>query len=57
MSASDFIINDMNAMREAAYDQIENAIRDLYALNTAESAIVMSVRIIYRDIEEEVSYK
>lgn len=53
-AADDVYIEEMNAARERAYNQIENAIRELYALNTAECAIVLSVRIIYRDIVEEV---
>ena len=55
MSAtSDFVIHDMNTIRDTAYDQIEKAIRDLHMLHIAESTIVLSVRIIYRNIEEEV---
>lgn len=54
MSAqSESIIEDMNNIRDAAYDKIKEAVRDLYGLGVAESAILLSLRIIYRDIQDE----
>lgn len=50
---SELIIQNMNEALERNYKQIENAIRNLYALDVAESAITMSVCIIYRGIIDE----
>lgn len=50
-------IHEMNAALETNYNQIEDAIRNLYALGVAESAIIMSVRIIYRSIIDEETEK
>lgn len=53
MSAqSDLFIEDMNNARDAAYTQIEDAINDLFVLDVSESAILLSVRIIYNDLKE-----
>ena len=54
---SELIIQDMNEILETNYNQIENAIRNLRGLGVAESAIIMSVRIIYRDIIDEETGK
>lgn len=45
-------IIDMNNTVEAAYTQIEAAVEDLFCLDIAESAILLTVRIIYNDLEE-----
>ena len=53
MSAqSDLFIEDMNNAREAAYNQIEDAINDLFVLEVSESAILLSVRVIYTELRE-----
>ena len=53
MSAqSDLIIEDMNNARDAAYNQIEDAINDLFGLGVPESAILLSVRVIYTELAE-----
>ena len=53
MSAqSDLFIEGMNNARDAAYNQIEDAINDLFVLDVSESAILLSVRIIYNDLKE-----
>ena len=53
MSAqSDLFIEDANNAREAAYDQIEDAVIDLFVLEVSESAILLSIRIIYNDLKE-----
>ena len=53
MSAqSDLYIEDMNDTRDAAYTQIEDAINDLFVLDVPESAILLSVRVIYNDLKE-----
>ena len=53
MSAqSDLYIEEMNAARELAYNQIEDAINDLFALGISESAILLSVRILYSELAE-----
>ena len=53
MSAqSDLYIEEMNAACEAAYNQIEDAINDLFVLGVAESAILLSVRITYNELKE-----
>lgn len=49
---SELMIQEMNEALETAYNQIEDAIRNLYALDVAESAILLSVRIIYRNIKD-----
>ena len=54
---SELIIQDMNEALETNYNQIEDAIRNLLVLGVAESAIIMSVRIIYRDIIDEETEK
>ena len=53
MSAADEIyIEEMNSARELAYNQIEDAINDLFALGISESAILLSVRILYSELTE-----
>ena len=53
MSAqSELYIEDMNNARDAAYNQIEDAINDLFALDVSESAILLSVRVIYNGLKE-----
>ena len=53
MSAADEIyIEEMNNARNAAYNQIEDAINDLFVLDISESAILLSVRVIYNDLKE-----
>ena len=53
MSAqSDLFIEEMNAARELAYNQIEDAINDLFVLEVSESAILLSIRIIYSGLKE-----
>ena len=53
MSAqSDLFIEDANNAREAAYTQIEDAINDLFVLDISESAILLSVRVIYSELKE-----
>ena len=53
MSAADEIyIEDMNNVLDAAYTQIEDAIKDLFVLDVSESAILLSVRIIYNELKE-----
>ena len=53
MSAqSDLFIEDMNNARDAAYNQIEDAINDLFVLGVSESAILLSVRVIYTELTE-----
>ena len=53
MSAqSDLYIEDMSNACEAAYSQIEDAIEDLFVLDISESAILLSVRIIYNELKE-----
>ena len=47
------VINDLNDKSTAAYVNIENAVHELYYLGVPESAITLSVRIFYRDIEDE----
>ena len=46
------IINDINEKNVAAYDKIEEAVKELYYLGVAESAILLSVRIMYNEITE-----
>ena len=45
-------IEDINNARDAAYNQIEDAIIDLFRLGIVESAILLSVRVIYNDLAE-----
>lgn len=45
-------IIDMNNARDNAYNQIQDAVNDLFSLGIAESAILLSVRVIYHDLEE-----
>ena len=53
MSAADEIyIEEMNSARELAYNQIEDAINDLFVLDVSESAILLSVRILYSELKE-----
>ena len=53
MSAADEIyIEEMNSARELAYNQIEDAINDLFSLGIAESVILLSVRVIYTELAE-----
>ena len=53
MSAqSDIYIEEAIAACEVAYDKIEDAIKDLFVLGVSESAILLSVRIIYNELKE-----
>ena len=52
-STSDSVIRDMNDTVDAAYAQIEDAVKDLYSLGVAESAILLSVQIFYSEMREE----
>lgn len=49
----DYIIEDINKRNEAAYEKIREGVEELAQLSVAESAILMSVRMIYADYEEE----
>lgn len=46
------VIEEMEKARQDAYAKIDYAMRDLFALGVPESAILMSVRMIYADIRD-----
>lgn len=48
------VIKDINEKSTNAYDKIEEAVRELRSIGVSESAITLSVRVLYRDIDEEV---
>lgn len=49
------VINDLNTRNEIAYTILVEAVRELYMIGISESAITLSVRMIYRDITEEMN--
>lgn len=49
----EYIIEDINKRNEEAYEKIREGVEELAQLSVAESAILMSVRMIYADYEEE----